>query len=97
MNHLSLSSAVPNSASIDANDHFQAYLNYLNCRNGSNFELRDQRMLRIFDHSPLRSEVLIDSDRFNRNYKRFAETDSFIFKPIFTRLSDRSFNCKSII
>jgi len=74
MTTLTLSSAVPASVSVDADTHFQAYLDYLHHRNGSHFQIRDRRMSTVFDQSEVRSRELIDSDRFNRNYRCFSET-----------------------
>jgi len=56
---------------------FDAYLDFLSARNGAgtSFDKREQRMADVFDNSPVRANMHVDKDRFNRNYGSFKERD----------------------
>ena len=75
MQTTSFYSTAPVASSRDAGDQLGAYLAFLHARNGSDFARRDQMMAQRFDHSSVRASILIDSERFNRNYAEFTERD----------------------
>lgn len=55
-------------------DLLTAYRAFLLQRNGPGFAARDERM-KTFDPSLVCAGMVVDGARFNRNYRRFKETD----------------------
>ena len=75
MSTMSFYAPAPVISSRDAGQQMEAYLSFLHERNGSSFEKRDKIMFDRFDNMDIQASIAIDSDRFNRNYAQFTETD----------------------